>query len=210
MRTKKNVVVLEVALVTSLSSHNAFYSLQGSSMGCWLADRTSEERRIIWWSCVLVKLLLLDRKVGILMMLMNDTLPEIIADSLAQEACRINPWQCWLAEHLGLAFLAPVPPTLVPPQGQNIPLFAPLIKAFWPLVQLGQLWWNGIPVPVTPLLHELPFQVMQALGCGAAAKLLLWFLFHYFSQNQNENQDQEAENEDQETEKVNSKSENSS
>ncbi|KAK3871562.1 hypothetical protein Pcinc_023302 [Petrolisthes cinctipes] len=43
MRIKKNMVVVEVALVTSLSSHNAFYSLQGSSMGCWLAGRTSEE-----------------------------------------------------------------------------------------------------------------------------------------------------------------------
>ncbi|KAK3871563.1 hypothetical protein Pcinc_023303 [Petrolisthes cinctipes] len=101
---------------------------------------------------------------------------EIIADSLAQEACRIHPWQCWLAEHLGLAFLAPVPPTLIPPQGQNIPLFAPLIKAAWPLVQLGQLWWNGIPL--TPLPHELPFLVMKALGCGAAAAFLHWLLFH--------------------------------
>lgn len=145
---------------------------------------------------------LLDRMLGILMVLFVDTLPELIEETLAQEAYRVHPWQCLLARYIGPVPFPPVIPFVVTLPGQNIPIIATLIKIAWPFVQFGQLWWNGVPLATLP--YTISLLVMNIVVSGSVAALLICLLT-YFSftstgrENQSKNKGEKAENEGHDT-----------
>lgn len=147
---------------------------------------------------MLVIVVLLDRTLGVLMVLFVDILPELIEETLAQEACCVHPWQCLLARHIGPVPFPPVMPSVVSPPGQNIPIIATLIKIAWPFVQLGQLWWNGVPLATLP--YKISLFVMNFVVSGSVAALLIWLLIYFPFTNagreyQTKNKGEKAENE---------------